>query len=91
MAQKKSPVSGLRKVASAPSVNVYNFLFFAMKWEIWSGSNNRVYMYMYYIFHWLAKKGLKADLHVYDQKPETFFGPKRFFCCENFYFVSHLC
>ena len=24
----------------------------------WSGSNNRIYMYMYHVFHWLAKKRL---------------------------------
>ena len=35
-------------------------------WQIWSGSNNRIYMY--HVFHWLAKKktryctGLEADL-----------------------------
>ena len=25
-------------------------------WEIWSGSNNRVYMYHVHVFHWLANK-----------------------------------
>ena len=50
-------------------------------WEIWSGSNNR--MYMYHIFHWLAKKTdyqkknkkrVTAPIlkPTYDQKPETF-------------------
>ena len=24
-------------------------------WEIWSGSNTRIYIYMYHVFHWLAK------------------------------------
>ena len=48
-------------------------------WEIWCGSNNRVYMY--YVFHWLAKikipppqiKRVTAPIlkPTYDQKTET--------------------
>ena len=46
-------------------------------WEIGSASNNRVYMY--HVFHWLAKKITKKKKCVtptikmtYDQKSETF-------------------
>ena len=41
-------------------IGVWTFAWFVRPlwcvWEIWSGSYNCVYMYMYHVFHWLAKK-----------------------------------
>ena len=56
-------------------------------WEIWSGSNNRVYMY--HVFHWLAKKNIyiyilpKSKKHItapiFNQKLKTLFWGLKYF------------
>ena len=43
-----------------------------------SGPHNQLhvlYMYMYHVFHWLAKKKIfkPTYMYMYDQKPESFF------------------